>query len=132
MGQHNHRCRRWAEGGAAAAAGAGGARAEGQLPIGGVRTHDGDAAIDASATLPDGSSFVGPAGVREHLLDRQERFVTSLTKKLLTYALGRGLEEYDPPAVRRIVRDAEANDYRWSSLVTGIVESMPFRMRRSS
>ncbi|HJN46805.1 MAG: hypothetical protein CL477_09155 [Acidobacteria bacterium] len=100
--------------------------------IGGVRTHDGDAAIDASATLPDGSSFVGPAGVREHLLDRQERFVTSLTKKLLTYALGRGLEEYDPPAVRRIVRDAEANDYRWSSLVTGIVESMPFRMRRSS
>ena len=92
----------------------------------------GAAAIDASATLPDGSSFVGPAGVREHLLERQERFVTSLTKKLLTYALGRGLEDYDPPAVRRIVRDAEANDYRWSSLVTGIVESVPFRMRRSS
>jgi hypothetical protein len=99
--------------------------------IGGLRTHDGDAAIDASATLPDGSSLVGPAGVREHLLSRQERFVSSLTKKLLTYALGRGLEERDPPAVRRIVRDAERDDYRWSSLVTGIVESVPFRMRRS-
>ncbi len=99
--------------------------------IGGFRTHDGDAAIDASATLPDGSSFVGPAGVREHLLERQERFVSALTEKLLTYALGRGLEAYDAPAVRRIVRDTEQEDHRWSSLVTGIVESVPFRMRRS-
>ena len=99
--------------------------------IGGVRTHDANAVIDASVTLPDGSSFVGPAGLRDHLHDRQERFVTALTEKLLTYALGRGLEPYDAPAVRRIVRGAAADGYRWSALMTGIVESVPFRMRRS-
>ncbi len=99
--------------------------------IGGMRTHDGDALIDASASLPDGSELVGPAGVRDYLLSQQERFVAAVTKKLLTYALGRGLEEYDPPAVREIVRVAAADDYSWSSLVTGIVESVPFQMRRS-
>jgi hypothetical protein len=99
--------------------------------IGGVRTHDGGAAIDASVTLPDGSSFVGPAGLRDHLRGRQERFVTALTEKLLTYALGRGLEPYDAPSVRRIVRGAAADGYRWSALMTGIVDSVPFRMRRS-
>jgi mono/diheme cytochrome c family protein len=99
--------------------------------IGGVRTHDGESPIDASATLPDGSSFEGPNGVREHLLDQPDRFVSSLTEKLLTYALGRGLEAYDAPAVRRIVRSAEVEQYRWSALVRGIVESVPFRMRRS-
>ena len=90
--------------------------------IGGLRTHDGDAPIDASVTLPDGSRFVGPAGVREHLLGCQVRFVSILTEKLLSYALGRGLEDYDAPAVRRIVGDAEQGDYRWSSLVVGIGE----------
>ena len=99
--------------------------------IGGMRTHDGDALIDAAASLPDGSAFVGPAGVRDYLLSQQERFVAAVTKKLLTYALGRGLEEYDPPAVRGIVRVAAADDYSWSSLVTGIVESVPFQMRSS-
>jgi mono/diheme cytochrome c family protein len=99
--------------------------------IGGVRTHDGESPIDASVTLPDGSSFEGPNGVREHLLDQPDRFVSSLTEKLLTYALGRGLEAYDAPAVRRIVRSAETDEYRWSSLVRGIVESVPFRMRRA-
>ncbi len=99
--------------------------------IGGLRTHDGGAFIDASVSLPDGSSFVGPAGLREYLLGNQERFIATLTKKLLTYALGRGLEDYDPPAVRQIVRAAAADDYSWSSLLIGIVESVPFQMRRS-
>jgi mono/diheme cytochrome c family protein len=99
--------------------------------IGGVRTHDGESPIDASATLPDGSSFEGPAGIREHLVRQPDRFVSSLTEKLLTYALGRGLEAYDAPAVRLIVRSAEAEEYRWSALVRGIVESVPFRMRRA-
>ena len=99
--------------------------------IGGLRTHDGGELIDASASLPDGSSFVGPAGLREYLLGNQQRFVATLTKKLLTYALGRGLEDYDPPAVRQIVRAAAADDYSWSSLLIGIVESVPFQMRRS-
>ena len=99
--------------------------------IGDLRTHDGGVLIDASASLPDGSSFDGPAGLREYLLGNQQRFVATLTKKLLTYALGRGLEDYDPPAVRQIVRAAAADDYSWSSLLIGIVESVPFQMRRS-
>ncbi len=99
--------------------------------IGGLRTHDGGELIDASVSLPDGSTFVGPAGLREYLLSNQERFVATVTKKLLTYALGRGLEDYDPPAVRQIVRVAAADNYSWSSLLTGIVESVPFQMRRS-
>jgi len=99
--------------------------------IGGLRSHDGGELIDASAVLPDGSSFIGPGGVRDYLLESEERFVATLTKKLLTYALGRGLEDYDPPAVREIVRTAAANDYSWSSIVLGIVESVPFQMRRS-
>lgn len=99
--------------------------------IGGLRSHDGGELIDASAALPDGSSFVGPGGVRDYLLESEERFVATLTKKLLTYALGRGLEDYDPPAVREIVRTAAVDDYSWSSIVLGIVESVPFQMRRS-
>jgi mono/diheme cytochrome c family protein len=99
--------------------------------IGRFRTHDGESTVDDAVTLPDGSSFVGAEGVRQHLEDRQERFVTALTEKLLTYALGRGLEDHDAPAVRRIVRSAASEDYRWSALLTGIVESVPFRMRRS-
>ena len=99
--------------------------------IGGIRTHDGESAIDASATLPDGSSFEGPHGVRAHLVGQEERFVSALTEKLLTYGLGRGLEDYDAPAVRQIVRRAAPEQYRWSALVNGIVESVPFRMRRS-
>ncbi len=99
--------------------------------IGGLRLHDAGELIDASAKLSDGTSLEGPGGVREYLLGNEERFVATLTKKLLIYALGRGLEDYDPPAVRRIVRSAAADDYSWSSLVIGIVESVPFQMRRS-
>jgi hypothetical protein len=99
--------------------------------IGRWRTAEGEASIDSSAALPDGARFDGPAGLRTYLEARQERFAATVAQKLLTYALGRGLEYYDAPAVRRIVRDAAAAEYRWSAVVQGIVRSMPFQMRRS-
>ena len=68
---------------------------------------------------------------RDLLLDRPDDFVGTVTEKLMGYALGRALEYYDAPAVRRIVRDATSDDYRWSSIVLGIVNSDAFRMRRS-
>jgi mono/diheme cytochrome c family protein len=89
------------------------------------------APIDASGRLPDGTPFEGPAGLREALL-RSDLFVATLTEKMLTYAIGRGLEHYDAPAVRAIVRGAQAQNYRLSAIVTGVVQSAPFRMRRSS
>jgi mono/diheme cytochrome c family protein len=88
-------------------------------------------AIDASGELPDGTPFDGPAGLKAALLRHPDRFVTTVTEKLLTYALGRGIEYYDAPAVRAIVRDAADNGYRLSSLVKGVVRSAPFQMRRS-
>ena len=87
--------------------------------------------IDATGELPDGTRFDGAAGLREALAGRPERFVGTLTEKLLTYALGRGLEHYDAPAVRAITRAAAEDGYRFSALVVGIVESAPFRMRRA-
>jgi mono/diheme cytochrome c family protein len=87
--------------------------------------------IDASGGLPDGSAFDGALGLRKAVLNRPELFVTTLTEKLMTYALGRGLEYYDAPAVRDITRRARTQDYRFSSVVLGIVNSTPFRMRRS-
>jgi mono/diheme cytochrome c family protein len=99
--------------------------------VGRWRTTDQDAPIDASGNLPDGSQFTGVSGLRQALLSRPELFVTTLTEKLLTYGLGRGLESYDAAAVRKIVRDARTNDNRFSSLISGIVNSTPFQMRRS-
>jgi hypothetical protein len=87
--------------------------------------------IDASGVLPDGAEFYGPAGLRAVLLDKREQVVTTLLEKLLTYALGRGLEHYDAPSVRSILREAAPADYRWSALVLGVVKSTPFQMRRS-
>jgi cytochrome c5 len=89
------------------------------------------AAIDSTAMLADGRIVHGPVELRELLVAKRENFVTTVTQKLLTYALGRGLEAYDMPAVRRIVRDAEQSDYRWSALILGIAKSVPFQMRRS-
>jgi mono/diheme cytochrome c family protein len=86
--------------------------------------------IDASGTLPDGTTFDGPAGLRNVLAGQPDRFVRTFTEKMLTYALGRGLEHYDMPAVRRITRDAARNGYRASSIVLGVVNSAPFQMRR--
>ena len=87
--------------------------------------------IDASGVLPDGTSFEGPDEMRRALLRSPRRFVTTITEKLLTYALGRNLEAYDMPAVRAIVRDAARHDYRFSSIVIGIIQSTPFQMRMS-
>jgi hypothetical protein len=88
--------------------------------------------IDASGGLPDGSKFDGALGLRKAVLNRPELFVTTLTEKLMTYALGRGVEYYDAPAVRDITRHARTDDYRFSSVVLGIVNSTPFRMRRAA
>ena len=87
--------------------------------------------IDASATMPSGVKFDGPAGLRKVLLARGEDFVGAVTEKLLSYALGRGLEYYDRPSVRKILRDAAPSGYRWSSIVLGVVESAPFQWRRA-
>ena len=88
-------------------------------------------AIDATGVLPDGTAFAGPDEMRAALLKTPERFVATVAEKLLTYALGRNLESFDMPAVRAIVRDAAENDYRFSSVVLGIVQSTPFKMRMS-
>ena len=87
--------------------------------------------VDSSGVLPDGTRIDGPAGLRQVLLDRKDQFVTTATERLLTYALGGGVEPFDMPAVRKIVRDAAPTDYRWSSLISGIVNSVPFQMRRA-
>ena len=87
--------------------------------------------IDSSATMPSGVAFEGPAGLRRVLLSRGEDFAAAVTEKLLAYALGRGLEYTDRPSVRRILRNAAADDYRWSSIALGIVKSTPFQWRRS-
>jgi hypothetical protein len=99
--------------------------------LGKWRTSEGGTPIDPSGQLPDGTQFQGPAELRKILLSRREQFVTTVTEKLLTYALGRGLEHYDQPVVRKIVREAAPNGYRWSSLIVGVVSSTPFQMRRS-
>jgi hypothetical protein len=87
--------------------------------------------LDVSGSLPDGTKFAGATGLRQTLLSRSDQFVATYTEKLLTYALGRGLEFYDAPAVRAIVRRARPTDYRFSSIVLGIVDSLPFQFRES-
>ena len=87
--------------------------------------------IDASGTLVDGTEVHGLAGLRAVILDREEQFVETVAEKMLTYALGRTLEHYDMPVVRQISREAAADDITWSSLVSGIVKSTPFLMRRA-
>jgi hypothetical protein len=100
--------------------------------VGRWRTLEGGVPIDASGTLFNGTEFRGVAGLQKAILDEPELFVTTLTEKLLTFAIGRGVGYYDAPAVRKIVRDASAEDYRFSSIVRGLVTSMPFRMRKAS
>jgi hypothetical protein len=97
---------------------------------GGWRTKEGDAPVDASGGYIDGSSFEGAGGLKSALLERPELFVGAFSEKLFTYALGRGLEYYDAPAVRAAIRSASAGRYRFSLLVLGIVKSAPFQMRR--
>jgi cytochrome c551/c552 len=99
--------------------------------IGQWRTKEAGLPIDASGQLADGTKINGIADLRAALLKRPERFVGTMTEKLMTYALGRGLEYYDMPVVRGIARDAGQNDYRFSSIVMGIVKSTEFQMKRS-
>ena len=87
--------------------------------------------IDPSGVLPDGRAFDGVSEMRAALAGNPRQFVTTVTEKLMTYALGRGVEHYDMPALRRIVREAAADDYRFQSVILGIVTSDPFLMRRS-
>jgi Protein of unknown function (DUF1592)/Protein of unknown function (DUF1588)/Protein of unknown function (DUF1587)/Protein of unknown function (DUF1585)/Protein of unknown function (DUF1595) len=88
--------------------------------------------IDSSGVLPDGTKFDGPAGLREVLVSKRDLFVETFTERLLTYALGRGVEPYDRPVLRKITRVAAAENHRWSSLILGIINSAPFQMRRVS
>jgi hypothetical protein len=98
--------------------------------IGGWRTTDeAGKPVDASGTTASGAKIEGLAGLRKMLLDDSEQFPRTVTEKLMTYALGRRIEYYDRPTVRKIVRDAAANQYRWSSIVLGIVQSPAFQMR---
>ncbi|HEY4211155.1 MAG TPA: DUF1592 domain-containing protein [Steroidobacteraceae bacterium] len=85
--------------------------------------------IDSSGVLPDGTKVQGPAELRQVLMREPRNFVYVVSEKLLTYALGRGLDYHDAPAVRKIVTDAARTDYRWSSVILGIVRSTPFQMR---
>ncbi len=85
--------------------------------------------IDASGKLVDGTPVNSPADLRTALMKRPEQFVQTMTEKLMTYALGRSVEYYDMPTVRAIVRDAARDNYRFSSIVMGIVRSAPFQMR---
>ena len=87
--------------------------------------------IDASGLLPDGNTFDGPDGLQSLLLERPDDLVGTITEKLMRFALGRSLEYYDMPEVRAVVRAASVENYRWSSIILGVVESTPFQMRRT-
>ena len=100
--------------------------------VGRWRDEHGGGPIDASSTFMDGTPIDGVAGVRELLLSHPENFARTFTEKLLTYALGRRVEYFDNPAIRRILREAETADYRWSSIIIGVVKSLPFQTRRTA
>jgi len=100
--------------------------------IGRWRTHQDGKPLDVSGSLPDGTEFDGVAGLERAVLARPEIFVGVVAEKLLTYALGRGVEPTDAPAVRAALREAEADDYRFSSLIVGLTRSAPFRMRTTA
>jgi hypothetical protein len=100
--------------------------------IGSYRTAEFGEKLDLSGGLVDGTKFEGPSGLRKELMRYSPQFVQTLTERLLTYALGRGVEYYDMPAVRKIVRGAAANESRFSSLVLGIVNSEPFQMNQKA
>ena len=99
--------------------------------VGRWRDFDDGRPVDAKGGLPGGTEFTGTAGLEQGLLLRPDLFVATITEKLLTYALGRGLEHYDAPAVRKIVRSAQTDEYRLSAIVVGIVNSTPFQKRSS-
>ena len=89
------------------------------------------AGVDSSGILPDGTKVDGPIGLRKVLLSKSDQFVMTATERLLTYGLGRGVEAFDMPAVRKIVHDSAPGDYRWSQLIMGVINSTPFQMRKA-
>jgi hypothetical protein len=97
--------------------------------VGAWRAQDADAPVDASGDLADGTHVSGVVELREALLKKPDLFVGTMTEKLMTYALGRGIDYRDMPAVRTIVKDAGRNGYKFSSLVMGVVRSLPFQMK---
>lgn len=100
--------------------------------IGRWRATDMGNPIDASGTLLDGTTFDGVIQMRKSLLSQPDPFVEAFTERLLTYAAGRGLEYFDKPTLRAIVRSASRDNYRWSSIILGVVTSQPFQMRRAA
>lgn len=100
-------------------------------PTGRFRKSEAGVEIDASGILPGGGEFAGPGGLKKVLMERRDQFVEALSEKLLTYAVGRGLEYYDLPSVRDIRRETVEGDYRFSAMVQAIAESVPFQMRRT-
>jgi hypothetical protein len=100
--------------------------------IGQWRTSDAGAAVDDSGQLPSGAKFQGLPGLVRLLVERRDQFVTNVNQRLFGYALGRQVEYYDLPTVRRIAHDAAADNYRWSALILGIVKSTPFQTRRAA
>jgi hypothetical protein len=98
--------------------------------VGAFREKDGETDIDASGTLPDGSTINGVVELRAKLLQDKDTFTRFLAERMLTYALGRGVEYYDRRAIDQIVSDVAKDDYKFSRLVTAIVNSDPFRLRR--
>jgi cytochrome c551/c552 len=99
--------------------------------VGKYRAHEGDQVIEASGNMPDGTLVDGPIGLKKILLSRKDEFVETFAEKLLTFALGRGLEDYDRPVVRTIRRRAAANNYKFQSMVEAIATSIPFQQRRA-
>jgi hypothetical protein len=97
--------------------------------IGQWRTQVAGKPIDVSGVLPNGAKFQGPAELRKLLTSQPDQFLTVFSEKLITYALGRGVEYYDEPAIRALLKEAAPSDNRWSAFVVGIVKSAPFQMR---
>jgi hypothetical protein len=100
--------------------------------VGAWRDREAGAPVDASGVGPDGNPISGVVELRESLMRRREAFVHTFAEKLLVYGLGRGLDHRDMPVVRGIVRDAAAQDYRFSAMIMGVVRSTPFQMRRKA
>jgi hypothetical protein len=99
--------------------------------IGRWRERDGGQPIDTTGVFPDGMTFDGVGGLKQALLGQRDQFAGTVAERLLMYAIGRNVHYYDAPALRAIMRRAAAEDYRFSSLVLGIVSSPPFQMRQA-
>jgi hypothetical protein len=99
--------------------------------VGRWRTYEDGRPVDASGGFPDGSQFTGVDALEQTLMKRGDLFVGTVVEKLLTFALGRGIEPFDGPAVRKIIKEAEGDDFRFTSVILGVVNSTPFQMRKS-